>query len=453
MSRVSRRKRRQRRIKKRFFAAGGGVVLLYLCGMMFFHTHFYPNTFLGDINIGLKSKASAKAYTKEKLSEFSLKVKEKDGEEVISAREAGLSYSNLDSIDKLLADQPYGDWLFRLGKKTRYSGLSVQVDEKMLGEAVDALSCMNPEKPVSSENASIKYSKKKKKYVIKAESIGNIVNRELFLGGVTDAFTTLSESISLEDETYYIKPKYTKDSKKVTEASSKMNKYLKGTVTYHDADMEKKLTKADITEFIKCSDEFKVSIDKEKVRAFVKKAVAGTFNSIQGDIPAGLTAWKVNVDEETSRIIKNIKDGKSSERKPVYSTEGFDREDYDIRKTYIDVNLGDQKMWYVENGEVMLSSDVVTGNLATGHGTATGLYHIAFKQRDHLMVKYNSFVHYWMPYNTTVGIGFHDASWRGSFGGEIYRTNGSHGCINMPPAKAAALYSMISVGTVVYVHW
>ena len=69
-----------------------------------------------------------------------------------------------------------------------------------------------------------------------------------------------------------------------------------------------------------------------------------------------------------------------------------------------------------------------------------------------MMVKYHSFVHYWMPYNTTVGIGFHDANWRSSFGGQIYRTDGSHGCINMPPAKAEELYYMISAGTVVYVH-
>ena len=110
-------------------------------------------------------------------------------------------------------------------------------------------------------------------------------------------------------------------------------------------------------------------------------------------------------------------------------------------------------MWYVEEGKVMLSSDVVTGNTSTGHGTGTGLYRIAYKQRDHLMVKYNSFVHYWMPYNTRVGIGFHDASWRSSFGGDIYRTNGSHGCINMPPEKAAELYNLINAGTLVYLHW
>ena len=49
-------------------------------------------------------------------------------------------------------------------------------------------------------------------------------------------------------------------------------------------------------------------------------------------------------------------------------------------------------------------------------------------------------------------IGLHDASWRGSFGGSIYQSNGSHGCVNLPPDKAAELCSLIDRGTVVAVH-
>ena len=40
----------------------------------------------------------------------------------------------------------------------------------------------------------------------------------------------------------------------------------------------------------------------------------------------------------------------------------------------------------------------------------------------------------------------HDAYWRSSFGGKIYKTNGSHGCINLPPAVAKTVYENISAG-------
>lgn len=44
------------------------------------------------------------------------------------------------------------------------------------------------------------------------------------------------------------------------------------------------------------------------------------------------------------------------------------------------------------------------------------------------------------------GIGIHDADWRDEFGGEIYKTSGSHGCINVPPEIMPELYERTEVG-------
>ncbi len=48
--------------------------------------------------------------------------------------------------------------------------------------------------------------------------------------------------------------------------------------------------------------------------------------------------------------------------------------------------------------------------------------------------------------------GIHDASWRRKFGGDIYKHNGSHGCVNIPSDQAAQLYNMVGIGTIVVVH-
>ena len=70
-----------------------------------------------------------------------------------------------------------------------------------------------------------------------------------------------------------------------------------------------------------------------------------------------------------------------------------------------------------------------------------------YKQKDQVLrgtrradgtYEYESPVKYWMPFNG--GIGLHDADWRSKFGGTIYQTNGSHGCINLPPKVAAQVY-------------
>ena len=70
---------------------------------------------------------------------------------------------------------------------------------------------------------------------------------------------------------------------------------------------------------------------------------------------------------------------------------------------------------------------------------------IALKGED-----YESKVTYWMPFNG--GIGFHDATWRGSFGGDIYVWGGSHGCVNMPYYNAEELFYEVEEGMPVIVY-
>ena len=49
-----------------------------------------------------------------------------------------------------------------------------------------------------------------------------------------------------------------------------------------------------------------------------------------------------------------------------------------------------------------------------------------------------------MPFNGNIGI--HDASWRNSFGGNIYKSNGTHGCVNTPQYLAKTIYEEIESG-------
>ena len=53
-------------------------------------------------------------------------------------------------------------------------------------------------------------------------------------------------------------------------------------------------------------------------------------------------------------------------------------------------------------------------------------------------------VEYWMPF--VYGQGLHDADWQDAFGGELYKTKGSHGCINLPKEQAKIIYDTIEAG-------
>lgn len=121
------------------------------------------------------------------------------------------------------------------------------------------------------------------------------------------------------------------------------------------------------------------------------------------------------------------------------------------KNAYIDVSITNQQLNYYEYGQVVFTSDVVTG---INNGTPVGDYKILYKTTDtDLKGKdYTSHVYYWMAF-LGGSYGIHDATWRSSFGGSIYKYNGSHGCVNMPYSKISSLYYMVDVGTPVYIHY
>jgi lipoprotein-anchoring transpeptidase ErfK/SrfK len=141
----------------------------------------------------------------------------------------------------------------------------------------------------------------------------------------------------------------------------------------------------------------------------------------------------------------------------------------------VEVNLSKQHLWMYKKGKVVLESDVVSGT-SGAHATPDGAYFILDKARNVVLrgpqvktkakkdkkgkvikpakteYEWESPVSYWMPL-TYEGIGLHDASWRGAFGGSIWTYNGSHGCINLPVSFAPKLYDKVKVGTPVAVYY
>ncbi|MDE7222344.1 MAG: L,D-transpeptidase/peptidoglycan binding protein [Acetatifactor sp.] len=139
--------------------------------------------------------------------------------------------------------------------------------------------------------------------------------------------------------------------------------------------------------------------------------------------------------------------------RPAYLQEGYCRGLDDIGDTYIEVDMGQQHMYYYQNGECLISVDVVTGNARRRWDTPEGINYVYNKQRNRTLrgEGYATPVKYWMPVVGNVGI--HDADWRRDFGGEIYKTNGSHGCINTPSDVMSELYELVEVGTPVIMFY
>ena len=124
------------------------------------------------------------------------------------------------------------------------------------------------------------------------------------------------------------------------------------------------------------------------------------------------------------------------------------------KASFIEVSIGYQYLWYFENGSLVLSSPVVTGQKGESP-TPTGYFKIRDRSKDATLVgrDYETVVSYWMGIDNIGYYGIHDATWRGSFGADIYTYYGSHGCVNLPYWVAQSLFEKVKVDvTEVYIH-
>lgn len=167
---------------------------------------------------------------------------------------------------------------------------------------------------------------------------------------------------------------------------------------------------------------------------------------------------KLDTKAEIKWLTENFWENRQVRMEPVYhipkySQEGYARGLDDIGGTYVEVDMTEQHMYCYVDGVLVLDTDVVTGNTGKRMGTPEGINYIYFKQKNRVLRGGDvpTPVKYWMA--VIGGVGLHDAYWRSSFGGEIYKTNGSHGCINIPKDVMPEVYELYEVGTPVVMFY
>lgn len=215
-------------------------------------------------------------------------------------------------------------------------------------------------------------------------------------------------------------------------------------------------------DYVSVDEEGKSTVDTEALEALVEQWIEACPEGATDFIldsyergPVALDFLKVTyeLDREAllEQLIGQVTMLDATELKAPYICKR-NGEDYTLGDTYVEIDIYRQKMTYFHEGEVIAFTDVVTG-LPWGYWTWPGLYGVQNKDTDCQLTApdYSVHVDYWVGYDGEYGI--HDADWREEFGGDIYVTNGSHGCTNTPLEAMAAIYEKIEVGTPVIVHF
>lgn len=449
----------------------GVLAVVYLGFAFFFSSHFMFFTTINGTDVTLKSVSQVEEYMRQQVADYTLTLEESDGDtEEISGSDISLEYVPGDELEKLVKGQKNFLWLKALWDHPELEAkVGVKYDEDALAKQIEGLACMDPENQVKSVNAHPEF--KETQFEIVPEVVGTQINTEVFNEAIRTSIDGFQHTMDLSETGSYIQPAFVEDSPEVIEANKEMNEYLKAKITY-DFDPETEVVDASvISQWVKVNDKMEVTFDKKAVKKYIgeladkydtkgksRKFTTATGNTVT--VEGGAYGWKINQDEEYKALTENIKKGETVTREPKYSSRAASHGAIDIGNTYAEVDLTNQRAYFIKNGKVVLDSPVVTGNPNKGNATPQGTDSLSYKTRNAVLrgdrlpdgsYSYESPVKYWMPFNG--GIGFHDASWQSAFGGTRYKTHGSHGCINMPTDQAAKMYELISDGTPVVVHY
>ena len=333
------------------------------------------------------------------------------------------------------------------------------VDEEVAKNYLSSLSIFT-DKNTNKEpvNAYLKWDEDNSEFYIVPEVYGNKLDFNEAYNYLLNALRNGKTVIDFREITD-ITPEITANSIELKEQMENINKIVATTVEYklHNGDTYK-LNASTIKDWVSRDDNGNYSIDlKSNVTKFVDKLAkkakykitSTKFNATGlGEISVSFgraTYANVDKEKEIERLTKQLESKKSAKFDVIYEA----LPDYTKIDTYVELDLSRQRVWMYVNGECVLETPCVTGNVAQGYSTPAGIYYLTYKTMNATLEGYNydgstysTPVTYWMPFNG--GIGFHDATWRGSFGGNIYMTNGSHGCVNLPYWAASTLYSYIN---------
>ena len=246
-------------------------------------------------------------------------------------------------------------------------------------------------------------------------------------------------------------------------------KILEMTITYEIDQVSWKLTSKEYGDWIS-NVKGKWKFSEDKVREYVEDiasrydtyGVPRNFRTHNGDVITLANTWygwMIDVDGETEELMKLLEAGESTTHTPpfdCYAAVYHDGGD-DIGDSYIECDFGQQHVYAYVDGNLVWDSDCVTGSLANNgkYRTPEGVYTILYKKTPAVLIgdDYETPVTYWMPFIGELGIGFHDASWRSSFGGDIYKNSGSHGCVNLPVSAAEQLFNIVYDGMPVICYY
>ena len=443
------------------------VLAIYFVIGFYFSKKFFWGTKINGINVAGKSTEEVVEIFNKNAKDFSLKLKERKNQtEILTSDQIKAKFEGTDEIRQIKKTQGSFGWIKGLLGMEHYDGVTMySYDKTSVKKACKKLDVFNSKKMIKIEDAKPVY--KEGKFVIQKEEEGTELKKAQARKQIDQYIKDGVDTLSFEKENCYNNPKYTSKSDELVKLIGEMNKNLKGSITYKFGKQEVVLDKDTYNKWLKPKKDYSgYKVDKDSMENWVLKFMYKyntqygwhTFKTHDGrtkKIYGGPYGWRISKDKEMASVKKMLKEGTTETRQPYWREKGkvYDGVNGDIGDTYVEVDMGAQTVYYYKKGKLKFTTSCVTGKMTADRKTPECVAYILYKQPTATLngQGYSSPVKYWMPFVGNVG--FHSASWRSSFGGSEYISDGSHGCVNLPTSSAAVLYKLVSKGDPVVTYY
>lgn len=398
---------------------------------------------------GLSRADAAQALTAAAGS-YTLSLHTADTEVILSAADVALSFDE-EAFDAF--------WqALEAGESAANSLFSVDTD------ALELLLSAALEHPA--QEPAVVYSAARELFVVRPGSAGLDRDIPADAAQAAAALLRLEADCALEGEGQSVPPSVSDDDPRLTEAADEANRILSTRLVYtFSAEKEQPASEAlsrdRIASLVSISPDYRVSIRQDAVERCAAALSAAHSDAVrQGDFitsagqTVSLTVDYYGQQVDSAALAEDLyfclSSGISGTREAPYIPAAESGLPYG--GSYVEVDLTRQELLVYRDGMCVVSTPIVSGCVADGNRTPTGVFTIYSMVRDTWLSgpTWYDHVDYWMAFYGAYGL--HDASWRSEFGDEIYIHEGSHGCPNLPVEIAGQVYENVRIGTRVIIH-
>ncbi|MDO4620315.1 MAG: L,D-transpeptidase family protein [Lachnospiraceae bacterium] len=472
------KKKKRSALKTAGIAAG--CLLLCTAGAYFvnagqYKTKFVPGTTVNGSDISDRSIEEIETSLAQDAADYTLTLRFLNDETAtIASSDIKLGYSLQTGLSTILSTQNRYTWIGGLFGNSQQYDLTTDVsyDSDALEQILSALPAVSAENITAPVDANLAMDSSYRFYIV-PEVNGNQIQYDNLVSAVKDALENRQTSLNLVTTVgVYDTPDVTSTNEDLIARRDSINNMLDTVVTYHMSDGTDQVLNDKITiEWLKINEDGVYVVDEDYIREKAAAYIAGlaalddnygyfrTFSSSWfGTVRMGtdeLHGHTLDQEAMTNELTSDLTGNKTGEHSMTYSTM-IDTLDPRFGGTYVEVDILNQRVFFYINYELYFECNCVTG-LEGVNSTPSGIFSIINKERDRNLESYNedgslrysSHVDFWMCFKPHYGL--HDASWRGSFGGEIYTYDGSHGCVNLSYNSARTIYEALDYDTPVIV--